>query len=213
MCFSAQASMLSFFFGIFASIFLIIFGVKKFEKENIVYGLLMSFVSIMQLFDYMIWIDLNGKLGWNKIASIMAPIFNYYQPLFLYLVKNIFFLDKWITIDNSMFLLNSIYFFFFINGLSIYYQKEKMIVSQEHNHLLWKWINHMPTSFYLFVFVANCLFKGNIYYNIVFLVLGGIFSKLSQVIFKYSSSEIWCVFVLAIPLLLFLYGKIIVTFR
>ncbi len=213
MCFSDQASMFSFFIGVFSSLFLIIFGVKQLERENIVYGLLMLYVSFMQLFDYMIWIDQKGTLGLNRIASIVAPIFNYSQPLFLYLLKNIFFPAKWVTIDNGVFLLNSIYFVLFINGLSQYYQKEKMIILEEHSHLVWKWLKHMPTSFYLTLFSINCLFKGNFYYNVIFLILGSIFSSLSHSFYKYSPKEIWCVTVLIIPLLLFLYGKVIINYN
>ena len=209
MCFSSHASIISFFVGIFSSLFLILFGAHKFDKENIVYGLLFIFITFMQLFDYMIWIDLKGTIGLNQFASIIAPIFNYSQPLFLYFLKNIFYPGIWTTSDTALFLLNSLYLVVFLYGLSSYYSNEKMLTSNKQNHLVWKWLNYLPTTFYLIIFTIDALYKGNLYYNLVFILLAQIAFMVSHKMFNYSQKEIWCVFVLVIPILLFLYSKII----
>ena len=76
MCINANASLSTFIFSIIGSIILIFFGNKKYHKENLLTGLLFIYVAFMQIFEYFMWIDLDDKKGYNKIATILAPLFN-----------------------------------------------------------------------------------------------------------------------------------------
>ena len=61
MCISKNASITSFLIGIIGSIILYYLGNKKYNNENKIYGLFLFYVIIMQLFDYIFWIDQDNK--------------------------------------------------------------------------------------------------------------------------------------------------------
>ena len=88
MCYSKNLSLLSFIFGITASLSLIKFGNERSKNTNtnIVIGYFCMFVSIMQFFEYIIWSDIECVNGYNKFASIIGPLFNKMQPVIFYLL-------------------------------------------------------------------------------------------------------------------------------
>ena len=75
MCYSEKSSIHNFFIFIISSLCLLYFGNEKYKKENIIVGFFFIFVSFMQLFDYMFWIDLDNKKGLNHIATLIAPFY------------------------------------------------------------------------------------------------------------------------------------------
>lgn len=86
MCFSKELSLVSFFSGVCLSLALIIYGSKKYKMQNLLIGIFIIYVSLMQLVDYFIWIDLDCTKGYNKIASLLGYILNLTQPLFAVLL-------------------------------------------------------------------------------------------------------------------------------
>ena len=57
------------------------FGRKELYFYNLLIVIVLLFVSLMQIVDFGMWIDLDCKIGTNKIASFFGPILNHLQPL------------------------------------------------------------------------------------------------------------------------------------
>ena len=87
MCFSSQMSLFTFSIGTIFSILLIKYGNPKYKRENTISGIFLLFISMIQLMDFLFWIDLKNKLGINKIMTILGPILNVGQPVILYIIK------------------------------------------------------------------------------------------------------------------------------
>ena len=68
----------------------------------------------MQLFDYIFWIDQDNKKNLNYIFSYIAPLFNYFQPSILYILK-LWIINSQIKTyyDKVILILNIIYVFIF----------------------------------------------------------------------------------------------------
>jgi hypothetical protein len=200
MCFSSKSSLFTFIFGIISSILLIYFGNKKFNKENIVFALYFIFVSFMQLFDYFFWIDLNNKNKINEKITLIAPLFNYTQPLFLFIVKSIIYKN----IKLSFF---SIINFFYIISVFIDYKKflnneKNKITKIKETHLFWPWKKYLNINFYLTLSTLNVFYLTNFKYSFIIFILGAISLLISHYYIKYSVGELWCLFIVLIPLIM-----------
>ncbi len=90
MCYSKDLSLSSLMFGIFSSLILINFGNKESASTNKAIGYFFLFVSLMQLVEYFLWLDIDCKNGLNKVGSLMGPILNHLQPVVLLLLATIF---------------------------------------------------------------------------------------------------------------------------
>lgn len=86
MCISIRASINSFLIATLSSIALIFFGNKELYAYNLIIAGIFIFVSLMQLVDLGMWIDLDCKLGTNKIASILGPALNWFQPIAIFII-------------------------------------------------------------------------------------------------------------------------------
>ena len=86
MCISAEASRNMFLGGVISSVLLMKFGIKKLESYNLFLVIVFLYVILMQVIDYLVWTDLDCKLGRNKIAGILGSFLNYSQPLFVLLI-------------------------------------------------------------------------------------------------------------------------------
>ena len=84
MCISARASVFSFLTNLFSCGALLKFGRKELYFYNLLFVIVLMFVSLMQLVDLGIWLDLDCKKGTNKIGSFLGPILNHLQPLVLF---------------------------------------------------------------------------------------------------------------------------------
>ena len=89
MCISARASIFSFLTNLFSCGALLKFGRKELYFYNILIVIILLFVSLMQIVDFGMWIDLDCKLGTNKIASILGPILNNLQPVVMFVASYI----------------------------------------------------------------------------------------------------------------------------
>ena len=205
MCISKNASIISFSIGIISSILLYYFGNKKYNNENKIYSLFLFYVIFMQLFDYIFWIDQDNKKNLNCIFSYIAPLFNYFQPTILYILK--------LKINNSeiktyydklILLLNILYVIISIFCYKNYINDKPILTIKKREHLKWKWIKYMSTLYYI-LFLINIFYKSTIHYSIMaaFIVFGGLFISS-----KYTDNfigEIWC-FIASTGALFFLLG-------
>ena len=86
MCISIRASINSFLISTLSSIALIFFGNKELYAYNLIIVGIFIFVSLMQLIDLGMWVDLDCKFGTNKIASILGPALNWFQPTAIFII-------------------------------------------------------------------------------------------------------------------------------
>lgn len=86
MCISASASIKSFLVSVIACLMLVVFGRNEFKVYNWITAAFFIYVSLMQLVDLGMWIDLDCKSGTNKLASILGPIIHYIQPLMAFII-------------------------------------------------------------------------------------------------------------------------------
>ena len=209
MCISKNASIITFTIGIISSILLYYFGNKKYNKENKIYSLFLFYVIIMQLFDYIFWIDQDNKKKLNYIFSYIAPLFNYFQPTILYILKlkinNVeikTYYDKLILILNILYVIISIFCY------KNYINDKPVLTIKKGEHLKWKWIKYMSTLYYI-LFLINIFYKSTINYSIMaaFIVFSGLFISS-----KYTDNfigEIWC-FISSVGGLFFLIGSYLI---
>ena len=91
MCISLKASVNTFLLGVISSLALVFFGNQNMLAYNIIVAGIFIFVSLMQLVDLGMWIDLDCSLGTNKLASILGPALNWFQPTAVFLIIYYFF--------------------------------------------------------------------------------------------------------------------------
>jgi hypothetical protein len=161
MCFDAKTSLFTFVIGTIGSILLIIYGNKKYQINNNIFGIFLIFIVLIQLMDFLFWIDIENKLGINKIVTLIGPLLNVGQPLILYIIKLIYYKPNIYTYTNFNLPVAILNFSYFIYLFLIYYQfitKEKnLITSTKNGHLDWPWIKYYNPVFYLILFAINIL--------------------------------------------------------
>ena len=206
MCISKNVSIITLTIGIISSILLYYFGNKKYNKENKIYSFFLFYVILMQLFDYIFWIDQDNKKNLNSIFSYIAPIFNYSQPTILYILKlyvnNIeikTYYDKFILLLNIFYVIISIFCY------KNYINDKPVLTVKKGPHLNWKWTEHISV-FYFLLFIINIFYKSVINYSIMaaFIVFFGLYIS-----FKYTNifiGEIWCL-IASVGALFFLIGS------
>lgn len=209
MCFSATTSLLTFVIGIVGSIVLIKFGNKKYKSDNFVFGISLIFIALIQLMDFLFWIDLKNNYGINHLVTLIGPWLNVAQPIIFYIVKLLYFKPNIYPDLNINIIYAFLNFAYFINFIIIYFNfisKSKLTTSTNHGHLKWPWINYSNPIFYLILFALNLFYLTNFKYSLmVFLITYGFFI-LSCILFNYNVGELWCFFGAFIPIIL-LFGS------
>lgn len=212
MCFSQKSSIITFIIGLLGSFALYFYGLKYslFSKENKIVSLYFVFVSFMQLFDYLIWIDINNKSGkyrnLNKISGYLAPLFNHFQPTVLYLLETYFY-KKWNFIGGFI---NLLYFGYVGKTYNDYLQNPKNIITGVYdNHLYWNWKNHFNYLWYFIVLFYNVTSYFPSLYGTIFIIFGTLTLLVSSKFFKSNVGELWCYFACFIPIIMILINKYI----
>lgn len=211
MCFNYKVSIFTFLLGVVTSILLIFFGNKKYKTENIVFGISFIYISLMQLIDFLFWIDLDNKKGINKITTIIAPLINIGQPTFVYLLKIFFYKTTKINIIESFgfLLLNFIYFIYLLKNYFKFLNNNVLITSVEKKHLKWQWIEYFNDPFYLIILALNIFYLSNFKYSLIVFLITYFFLIISYKYFNYHLGEIWCFFGSLIPILILLCSYLI----
>jgi len=200
MCFSPSSSLLTFILGTVFSIILINYGNPKYKSENMAFGIFFIFISAIQFMDFLFWIDLKNKIGFNKIMSIIGPLLNVGQPTILFIIKNLVFKFDFNYFNLLIIFLNFIYFCILIKNYITYISHDKLITSTKNEHLSWPWLTYFNPYYYLFLFGINIFYLTNFNYSLIFFLVVYFLLFLSVKFFNKSIEEIWCFFGAFIPI-------------
>jgi hypothetical protein len=206
MCFNYKVSLFTFLIGTVFSILLINYGNKKYALENTVGGIFLIFISAIQFMDFLFWIDINNKLGINKVTTILGPILNVCQPTILYLIKYIYYKPDIFTLKNfnlPIAILNLLYFIFFLIMYKNFLTNSKLITQPVNGHLKWPWIQYSNPFFYLVLLALNIFYLFNYKYALAVFIIIYLFLFISVKYFSYSATEMWCFFGSFTPLILY----------
>lgn len=187
MCVNAEVSLSSFIIGIISSIFLIYYGNKKFQKENLSVGIFFIYVSFIQLLEYFIWIDLDNKKGLNKIISIIFPVIICSQPVVFYIIKSIIFNKSvlWINLLIIYYILEAIF------AYKSYLINETLITKVKNKYLFWKWDKY-GSYIYVIIFAFAVFLYSNFNYSLLLFILGSFSLFVSYKISNINYTSTWC---------------------
>jgi hypothetical protein len=213
MCYSANASIVSFTFGVIGSLLCVSLGSVK---DKII-GFFIFFVSFMQGIEYLLWKHQICD-NYNKFISVLGMILNHLQPIVLGLLVILF------NTNLSRTKLRWIYFFMatyliVIIPYSIQFLQNSnslcTIKNKETTHLQWNW-NIM--KYHNFVYIVFLLTFCALFLLGLPKLRDGIIASLVTVI-TYSTSSyfypqknfgaIWCFYVVFIPAIGYLLRKTI----
>ena len=200
MCFSAKASLGAFLVGLVGSLFLVSLG----GRTNVSFGVFFIFISLIQLMDLAIWMDLGNKIGVNRVATTIGPLLNVGQPLIMYLIKIVVFNKQGFDIVTGLNVLYTLYL------AKIYYQfidKETGVTKVEHGHLKWPWLQYANPAAYLIMFIINALYLTEQWFSLLVTSITGFFLFFSHSYFAHHVGEMWCYFGAFIPMLVYLLGR------
>ena len=206
MCFNYKVSLLTFTIGTIFSILLMKYGNPVYRTENKATGLFLIFISLIQFMDFLFWIDIDNKIGINKLTTIAGPILNVCQPTIVYLIKLFYYKPNILSLQNynlPIALLNIAYFIYFIVVYVRFLLNDKLVTSTQDGHLKWPWLKYTNPYPYLVLFAINIFYLFNFTYGLVLFSLVYFFLYISKKYFRYSVGELWCFFGAFVPLIMF----------
>ena len=193
MCYSAESSITSFLIGGLLSLYLIFYGKNNTNKHI---GLFFFSVSLMQLAEYLMWID--QKCGWkNEIAS---------RSILLILILQIYSLFLGAYIYQTTIIPNNILklILIIITPLTLYYgfenyfEKNKKWCSKPNEDKSLQWPNHklsiISTSLYYFIFLSFPFIMKELWKSLIVLLFGLITYFSTRYKNKFTSDSRWCYF-------------------
>jgi hypothetical protein len=207
MCFNYKVSLLTFSIGTIFSLLLYKYGNKNYSVENKITGIYFIFIAAIQFMDFLFWIDIDNKLGINKITTILGPFLNTCQPIILYLIKYIYNKPDVFTLTNYNLLvaiLNLLYLILFLLGYKQFITHSKLVTKPENGHLKWPWLEYAHPYFYLILTTINIFYLFNFKYAASIFIIVKFFLFLSAKFFNYHIGEMWCFFGSFTPLILLL---------
>lgn len=155
--------------------------------------------------DFIFWIDINNKIGINKIATILGPLLNIFQPNILYLIKVYYYRpDIFTSYHLVIALFNLLYFILCLNYYFTFIFSEVLITKKEHGHLKWGWIDYSSPIFYLFLLAINIFYLFEIKYALILFFITYFMLYISYKYFRYNPGELWCFFGAFIPFIVYL---------
>jgi hypothetical protein len=213
MCFSENASIVSFTFGVIGSLLCISLGTVT---DKIV-GFFMLFVSSMQGIEYLLWRHQICD-NYNKFISILGMVLNHLQPIVLGFIVILFNTKLTQSKLHLIYSFMTVYLFVII-PYSIKFLKDPQLLctikNKETTHLQWNWTDMKYFDIVYTVFlIAFC----------AFFLLGlpklqyGIYASLTAIITSSTSlyfypqkhtGAIWCYYVVFLPIIYYLMRKII----
>lgn len=212
MCWSRDISILAFVFITCGSLMLKYYGNSEYKQYNNILCYFFIFVGLMQLIDLAIWSDIKCNKYYNKIATILGMILNYLQPFILFILIIFFSKEgikskntktlKVIKIINYMYLL--IIIMMFIHYIIKYIYKNKSACSKIINsgHIKWLWSDKYIYGYLLYniVMVINIYLIYIMGYNLISPILSYVLLLISYIYFNQNIGELWCFFVVIIPI-------------
>jgi len=206
MCFNYKVSLLTFTVGTIFSILLMNCGNPIYRTENKATGLTLIFISLIQFMDFLFWIDIDNKIGINKLTTIAGPILNVCQPTIVYLIKLFYYKPNVLSLQNynlPIAVLNIAYFIYFITVYVRFLLNDKLVTSTQDGHLKWPWLKYTNPYPYLVLFGINIFYLFNFTYGVVLFSIIYFFLYISRKYFKYSAGELWCFFGAFVPAIMF----------
>ena len=202
MCFSAKTSLITFLLGTAFSILLIKYGNPTYKSDNYVFGIMLLFISAIQLMDFTFWIDLKNTMGLNKLATIIGPLLNVGQPTIMYIIKLLYFKPDVLSAVNfnwQVMVLNASYALYLLYMYFRFITSEKQLITTTSNgHLDWPWLKY-TTSYYNLIFAVNIFYLTDFNYSLGMFIITYFFLYLSYKWFPYNMGELWCFFGAFIP--------------
>lgn len=205
MCWNKEISLLSFVFIVICCIALINYETDDITtKQNKIIGYYLLFVGLMQLIDYFIWIDLKCIKGINKLAGYLGPLLNYLQPVVL-LILLLYFTNNFKIESLVEKIIVGITILYFITVMYIYffkYLKTGKICSTVNNkHLSWSWTNYIWKILYFPVSLLVIYLFYHYNYSLIPAILSYVLLFISMILFKQNIAELWCFFVIILPIM------------
>lgn len=192
MCFSATSSGYNFVIGLIGSYLLAKYGNKKYKDENLIYGYFIAYVTFMQLFDLIFWLNQDPKSKINSIFTYIAAAFIYTQPSMLYLLKVIIKKPKFDNnLDRFYLIANIIYVFVILSYYNSFIKDKPIITLKKGNHLKWKWTDKVNFMYFL-LFILNIFYLSNIKYSIIIFIFTFGSLLITYKLFNNYVGEIWC---------------------
>jgi hypothetical protein len=210
MCFSSNASIISFLFGIIGSILVFTLG----SVSNKIIGGFIGFVSLMQFIEYLLW---NHQIcdNYNKFLSILGMILNHMQPIVLGLLILLF--NKSIQLYNYKIILSVLFIYLIlIIPYSVQFNSKYNLqcTLKSMKHLKWNWIsmNYSHIIYISFLLAIILLFI----YGLPSKKLGIIVGCTAFITFFTSFiiypqefiGALWCFYTAFIPIIYYLFYKL-----
>lgn len=193
MCFSQNASIVSFLVGMSSSLYCYSLG----TPDSKVFGVFFAFVSLMQTIDYLLWRHQFCDY-YNKAVSMFGMILNHFQPILLGLLLLLY---KSSSINkNTVLYILGVYLLFIIPYSMQFIDNPECTIKDHKTGFQWNGIEKNKTITYLvFLLCISALFY------LGFGSYAGILSVLTFVltIIFYSSKvgATWCFFAVGVPVL------------
>ena len=202
MCFSAKTSLITFLLGTMFSILLIKYGNPSYKSDNYVFGIMLLFISAIQLMDFTFWMDLKNTMGLNKLATIIGPLLNVGQPTIFYIIKLLYFKPDVLSATNfnwQVMVINALYALYLLYMYFRFITTEKQLTTSTSNgHLDWPWLKY-TNSYFNLIFAINIFYLTDFNYSLGMFIITYFFLYLSYKWFPYSIGELWCFFGSFIP--------------
>ena len=154
MCFSAKVSLFTFITGMIGAILCVSLG----KVMDIVIGLLLGYVSLMQLIEYLLW---NHQIcdNYNKIISIIGMLLNHFQPIVLGII--LLYVAKPLPKNKCIILIiMMIYTLCAIPYSILFLQDSNNHCTLKNNmtkHLEWKWNEENHSILFYSIFLLSVL--------------------------------------------------------
>ena len=214
MCFDKETSITSLALGTITSYMLTQYGNKECDATNKIIGYFFMYVTLMQLVDYLIWSDLSCNNGLNKFAGYIGPLLNHLQPTVLFLLCNKYLKQSLYNVNNSNInkiniYANIAYVMYTMVMYSKYINKNQLCSGLNGGkHISWAWkrdfnyiIYQMMMLFNLVMFLQNKLLM-------ISMIISYILFFISFKYYHTNIGELWCYFVIYVPLIILIGQKI-----
>ena len=209
MCFSKNASIFMFVSAVITQYFLVKYGSKKYSTTNLQLAKMFFWVSLMQLIDLSVWVDLDCTKSYNKLAGIVGPILNYLQPIIVFLVIQNYSKP---LVNYSAF----VYFIFFMIYYCNYLNSGNFCSFKNRlGHIVWSWYRdvnkNMLSRYMIILYYIMMIIIFSLLCHDKYLIISYIIIILCLIIsYKYFNTnigEIWCFLVVPIPLVILIMQK------
>jgi hypothetical protein len=208
MCFNKDISLASFFIGSLSGYTLSRYGNKEYQTTNKIVGYFFIYVSFMQLIDYFIWADLDCTKGLNRFAGYIGPLLNNFQPVVLYLLCQRYAgAPKNELVNKTLMMCNLMYTVYTLFMYTRYVSQGKLCGGLNDGHIKWPWINEYDKTqfnylFYQIIMMVNIVAFLHDKVMFMSMLISYVLFFISYKYYKTNIGELWCYFVIYVPLLL-----------